>query len=311
MGTLKDERRSSRSTGAVPLPGRGDARFRRDAVALPGLRAAPGARRQERPVAGLAAAAAHRDRPAPDQRAGRHHQLHHLRPRPAAACVRRRQGAAAISPSAAPAPARRSLALDGKTYTLDETMCVIADEQRRRIARRHHGRRGLRLLGDDHRRADRIGAVGRRSTSRRPAASSASTPTRATASSAASIRPSWCRASSSRPSMVLDLCGGDAVRDHGRRRAADAASASSISRSTEVKRLAGLDVRLPEMQARARPSRLLRRRPGPSREGRGADLAARRPRQGRHRRGGRAHHRRRPRAVDAVRARRRARASRC
>ena len=39
------------------------------------------------------------------------------------------------------------LALDGKTYALDDTMCVIADEKRRRIARRHHGRRGDRLLG--------------------------------------------------------------------------------------------------------------------------------------------------------------------
>ncbi len=48
--------------GRVPLPGHGDARLRRDAVALPGLRAAAGARRQERPVAGLAAEAAHGDR---------------------------------------------------------------------------------------------------------------------------------------------------------------------------------------------------------------------------------------------------------
>ena len=32
---------------------------------------------------------------------------------------------------------------------------------RRRIARRHHGRRSLRLLGGNHRRADRIGAVER------------------------------------------------------------------------------------------------------------------------------------------------------
>ena len=44
-------------------------------------------------VARMAAAAAHRDRPASDQRAGRHHQLPHLRSRPAAARVRRRQGA--------------------------------------------------------------------------------------------------------------------------------------------------------------------------------------------------------------------------
>ena len=78
-----------------------------DAIAVPGLRAAAGARRQERPIAGVAAEAADLDRPAPDQCAGRHHQLHDLRPRPAAACVRRRQGARAISPCAAPATARR------------------------------------------------------------------------------------------------------------------------------------------------------------------------------------------------------------
>ncbi len=53
------------------------------------------------------------------------------------------------------------LALDGKTYTLDQGMCVIADETRGRIARRHHGRRGVRLRRDHHRRADRIGAVER------------------------------------------------------------------------------------------------------------------------------------------------------
>ena len=64
--------------GRVPLPGQCHARFRRDAAAVPGLRAAPGARRQKRPVAGLAAKAAHRDRLAPDQCAGRYHQFHHL-----------------------------------------------------------------------------------------------------------------------------------------------------------------------------------------------------------------------------------------
>ena len=52
------------------------------------------------------------------------------------------------------------LALDGRTYQLDESICVIADEKRGRVALRHHGRRGDRLLRDDHRRADRVGAVG-------------------------------------------------------------------------------------------------------------------------------------------------------
>ena len=92
MGTFKDPPIEA-GEGRVPLPGCGQARFRRDAVALPRLCAAPGARRQERPVAGMAAEAAHSDRPASDQCAGRHHQLHDLRPRPAAARVRRRQGA--------------------------------------------------------------------------------------------------------------------------------------------------------------------------------------------------------------------------
>ena len=37
------------------------------------------------------------------------------------------------------------LALDGKTYGLDEDIVVIADDFGRRIARRRHGRRSLRL----------------------------------------------------------------------------------------------------------------------------------------------------------------------
>ena len=89
IGTFKD-RTAKPVERHLPLPGQGDDRC---AAALPGLRPAPGARRQERPLARLAAEAAHRHRPAADQRAGRHHQLHHLRPRPAAARVRRQEGA--------------------------------------------------------------------------------------------------------------------------------------------------------------------------------------------------------------------------
>ena len=58
----------------------------------PGFALAAGARRQERPEPGMAAAPADRDRLAADQCAGRHHQLHDLRPRPPAACVRRGEG---------------------------------------------------------------------------------------------------------------------------------------------------------------------------------------------------------------------------
>ncbi len=68
----------------IPLPGERD---RRGRDIVPGLRTAVGARRQERPVAGMAAETPHLDRLAADQCAGRYHQLHDLRPRPAAACV--------------------------------------------------------------------------------------------------------------------------------------------------------------------------------------------------------------------------------
>jgi tRNA-binding EMAP/Myf-like protein len=81
---------------------------RPDSLALPGVRFAPRARRQERAFAGLAAKAAHGDRAASDQRAGRHHQFHHLRPRPAAARVRRRQGQG--QPGGPPRPQRRAVA---------------------------------------------------------------------------------------------------------------------------------------------------------------------------------------------------------
>ena len=146
--------------GHVPLPGQGHARFRRDALALPGLRPAPGQGRQERSLARLAAEAAHGHRPAPDQRAGRHHQFHHLRPRPPAACVRRRQGA--WQSHRAPRQERRDAA-GARRQDLHARCRHLRDRRRkgRRIARRHHGRRGDRLLGDDDRRADRIGAVGR------------------------------------------------------------------------------------------------------------------------------------------------------
>ena len=48
------------------------------------------------------------DRPAADQRAGRYHQLHDLRPRPSAACVRRGKGEG--QSHRAPRPRRRDLA---------------------------------------------------------------------------------------------------------------------------------------------------------------------------------------------------------
>ena len=101
MGKFKDPAHQA-DQGRIPLPGEGDGR-RRHAVS--GLCAAAGARRQERPVAGMAAEAPDLDRPAADQCAGRYHQLHDLRPRPAAACVRRQEGEG--QSHRAPRPRRR------------------------------------------------------------------------------------------------------------------------------------------------------------------------------------------------------------
>ena len=89
IGTFKD-RPPKPVKGTFPCPVKVTIE---SAGTVPGLRPAAGARRQERPLARLAAKAAHGHRPAADQRAGRHHQFHHLRPRPPAARVRRRKGA--------------------------------------------------------------------------------------------------------------------------------------------------------------------------------------------------------------------------
>ena len=88
MGTLKDPTIKP-VKGEFPSPIKVTVE---DATLLPGLRAASGARREERSVARLAAEATERDRAAPDQRAGRYHQLHDLRPRPTIARVRCGQG---------------------------------------------------------------------------------------------------------------------------------------------------------------------------------------------------------------------------
>ena len=111
--------------------------------------------------------------------------------------------------------------------------------------------------------------------------------------------------------MVLDLCGGtpSEITVAGDRRTPRIASIDFPL--GEVKRLAGLDVPLRRDAARARPARLLRRRPGRDREGRDPVLAPGHRGQGRHRRGGRAHRRRRPRAARRRSSAAMRRASRC
>ena len=143
--------------GRIPLPGEGDGRGRH---AVSGLCLAAGARRQERPVAGMAAAAPDLDRLAADQCAGRHHQLHDLRPRPSLACVRCGEGEG--QSRGAPRPRRRDPAGAGRPHLHARPRHLRhRGRARRRIAGRHHGRRSLRLRREHHRRADRIGAVER------------------------------------------------------------------------------------------------------------------------------------------------------
>ena len=94
------------------------------------------------------------------------------------------------------------LALDGRTYALDDSMPGDRRRQWRRIDRRHHGRRAFGLRRDNARRSDRKRALATRATLPRPDASSGSSPTRAIVSSAGSIRISACPDAISRPSSL-------------------------------------------------------------------------------------------------------------
>ena len=179
---------------------------------------------------------------------------------------------------------------------------------RRRIARRHHGRRGVRLRREHHRRADRIGAVERdQHRADRPQA-------RHQFGCALSLRARRRSGLHGAGARARDQTGDGALRRHAvgkrrrrqclRRRPHHRFPAERGQTAGGNRSAAGRDA------AHSRPSRLHGRRQRPGGEGRGAVLAHRRARQGRHRRGDRAHRRRRQGADDAVRARRRRRASR-
>ena len=154
------------------------------------------------------------------------------------------------------------LALDGKTYTLDDDDLRHRRRERRRVARRHHGRRGVRLLGDDHRRADRIGAVGAaqhradrpqaRHQFRRALSLRARRRSGLHGAGAGARDPAWCSTSAAASRRTITVAGkAEAPETHHR-----------FPARASCKRLAGLDVGLPEIKRVLGASRLLRRRPG-------------------------------------------------
>jgi len=128
---------------------------------------------------------------------------------------------------------------------VDAGVCVIADDHGVESLARHHGRRSS---GCDENTTDVLidRRCGTRSTSPKPAASSASIPMRVIASSAASLRlqvPGLELATR----LVMEICGGFAVGDVvvGKTFGDDRVIEFPL---TEVKRLAGIDVPLVEMR---------------------------------------------------------------
>ena len=126
LGTLKAVEVAG-DRGHLSLPDRDPHRRSRG---LPGFLRPGGPRRAQRPFAGLAAAEAEGGRPAADQRAGRHDQLHHADLRPAAPRLRSRASLHGAIVARRARDGEEMLALNGKTYRLDPTMTVIADDAR-------------------------------------------------------------------------------------------------------------------------------------------------------------------------------------
>ncbi|MFX4220427.1 MAG: phenylalanine--tRNA ligase beta subunit-related protein [Thalassobaculum sp.] len=185
-----------------------------------------------------------------------------LRPRPAAARLRRRARCTATVTMRLATDRRDATSrLDGKEYTLEAGMLVIADDNGVEAIGRHHGRRAHPACDDATTDVFlEVALFDRDLASRPPAASSASCPTPATGSSAASIRngpgggPRWP------PRMMLELCGGEAIETVDRRRNAatgsrDAAAAPGARRGPVRRRCA----RGRRAVRHPRPARLRRR----------------------------------------------------
>ena len=196
------------------------------------------------------------------------------------------------------------LALDGKTYELDDTICVIADEK------------GIELLagimGGEARGCSETTTDVLIESALWDPLNIAQTGRKLGIHSDARYRfergvdPNFMLPGLELATeLVIKLCGGTAVGNHRRRRSQIARQADRISgRRSEASRRARSAAARDE--AHPRKARLLRRRHRQDREGRGAVLAAGCRRQSRYRRGSRAHRGRRSRALDRIPARRRA-----
>ena len=196
------------------------------------------------------------------------------------------------------------LALDGRTYTLDNNVCVIADDHG---VESLAGIMGGEASGCSEQTTDVLiesalwNEINIAQTGRKLGINSDARYRFERGVDPAFMVPGLEMATR----LVIELCGGTPSENvvvgnaFGDDRVIDFPLA-------EVKRLAGIEVPLPEVKRILEPSRLHAGRQRPGGEGRGALVAHRRARQGRHCRGDRAHGRRRQGADDAVRARRRA-----
>ena len=183
------------------------------------------------------------------------------------------------------------LALDGKTYALDESMVVIADD---------NGVESIAgVMGGEHSGCDEttrdvliesalwdpvnIAQTGRK----------LGIVTDARYRFERGVDPDFCVPGAELATrMVLDFCGGEPSQLRRRRRSRETAARRFDFPYSEVERLIGLDIPESEGVAILRAPRLRRR----GRQGDRARLAPRHRRQGGHRRADRAHRRPRPRA---------------
>ena len=201
------------------------------------------------------------------------------------------------------------LALDGRTYTLDPAICVIADEHGVELLA---GIMGGETSGCDENTTDVLiesalwNEINIAQTGRKLGINSDARYRFERGVDPAFMVPGLELATK----LVMELCGGTPSENVvvGNAFGEDRIIDFPLS---EVKRLAGIEVPLAEMRRILSHLGFMVAGSGAGGEGRRALLAHRCARQGRYRRGDRAHRRRRQGADDAVRARRRRRASRC